>query len=79
MLDKTQAIQQKIQVLGSWINDMKVLANNPYTNGLNVERMLRDLEGFTADLRNDVQALTDELELMDEPTEAEAEEEKKAE
>lgn len=77
MLDKAQTITQKVQTLGSWINEMKTLSANPYANGLNVERMLRDLEGFTTDLHNDIQALIDEIELISKPVEAE--EEKKAE
>jgi len=63
MLDKIQLMGQKIQTLGNWISEMRTLSSNPYTNGLNVERMLRDLEGFANDLGKDVRSLEDELEI----------------
>lgn len=71
MLDKAQIIEQKVQTLGSWINEMKTLSANPYANGLNVERMLRDLEGFTNDLAKDIHDLTQDLTTAEKPQEAE--------
>jgi len=76
MLEKAQLIENKIKTLLSWIEEMKRLTENPYANGLNMERVLRDLEGFSNDLAKDAEALID----MAQPVElAEAKETEKAE
>ncbi len=71
MLDKAQTIEQKVQTLGNWINEMKTLSANPYANGLNVERMLNDLEGFTNELAKDVHDVIKDLTPNEKPEEAE--------
>lgn len=73
-----EQIDNKVGVLVNWVNEMQTIAENPYTNGLNIERMLQDLQGFAADLAKDVAALKEETENQSAPVEEESSEAKSA-
>lgn len=73
-----EQIDNKVGVLVNWVNEMQTIAENPYTNGLNIERMLQDLQGFAADLAKDVAALKEETENQSAPVEEENSEAKSA-
>lgn len=73
-----EQISNKAGVLVNWINEMQTISENPYTNGLNVERMLQDLQGFAADLVKDVAALEEELKGQEVPVEEASSEAKSA-
>lgn len=73
-----EQIDNKVGVLVNWVNEMQTIAENPYTNGLNIERMLQDLQGFAADLVKDIEALKQETEGQSAPVEEESSEAKSA-
>lgn len=73
-----EQIDNKAGVLVNWVNEMQTIAENPYTNGLNIERMLQDLQGFAADLVKDIEALKQEMEGQSAPVEEESSEAKSA-
>lgn len=73
-----EQISNKVGVLSNWVSEMQTIAENPYTNGLNIERMLQDLQGFAADLAKDVAALEEELKGQEAPVEEESSEAKSA-
>lgn len=73
-----EQIDNKAGVLVNWVNEMQTIAENPYTNGLNIERMLQDLQGFAADLVKDIEALKEELAGQSAPVEEESSEAKSA-
>lgn len=73
-----EQIDNKVGVLVNWVNEMQTIAENPYTNGLNIERMLQDLQGFAADLVKDIEALKEELAGQSAPVEEESSETKSA-
>lgn len=73
-----EQISNKVGVLSNWVSEMQTIAENPYTNGLNIERMLQDLQGFAADLAKDVAALEEELKRQEAPVEEESSEAKSA-
>ena len=64
-----EQIDNKAGVLVNWINEMQTINENPYANGLNIERMLQDLQGFAADLVKDIEALKAELSQNEAPAE----------
>ena len=57
MEEQIKTIQNKVSVLSSWINEMKMLVENPYSNGINTDRMLKDLGGFADDLSKSIDQL----------------------
>lgn len=57
MEEQLKQIQNKVGVLNNWIEEMKVLVENPYSSGLNTDRMLRDLGGFAKDLGDSIAQL----------------------
>lgn len=73
-----EQISNKAGVLVNWVNEMQTIAENPYANGLNIERMLQDLQGFAADLVKDITALEEELKGQEAPVEAESSKAKSA-
>lgn len=73
-----EQISNKAGVLVNWVNEMQTIAENPYTNGLNIERMLQDLQGFAADLVKDIAALEEELKGQEAPAEVEGSKAKSA-
>lgn len=73
-----EQISNKAGVLVNWVNEMQTIAENPYTNGLNIERILQDLQGFAADLVKDIAALEEELKGQEAPAEVEGSKTKSA-
>ena len=69
MLEDVQAIQEKVGTLVNWVSEMKTLIQNPYSNGLNVPRVLEDLGGFAADLTRDLYNLEEKLQAPKEESE----------
>lgn len=73
-----EQISNKAGVLVNWVSEMQTIAENPYTNGLNIERMLQDLQGFAEDLVKDIAALEEELKGQEAPAEEESSKAKSA-
>lgn len=67
-------IEGQAQLLVTWVKEMQAIVTNPYSNGLNIDRVLKDLQGFADNLYTEVQKLKAEL-----PAEAETEDGEKAE
>lgn len=53
-------IESQAQLLVTWVKEMQAIVTNPYSNGLNIERVLKDLQGFADNLYNEVQKLKPE-------------------
>lgn len=62
MQETVKQIQTKVATLNNWIAEMNAIIENPYSAGLNVERMLNDLKGFANDLAKQVDTLVEEPE-----------------
>jgi hypothetical protein len=73
-----EQISNKAEVLVNWVNEMQTIAENPYTNGLNIERMLQDLQGFATDLVKDIAAVQAQLDEAEAPLKEESSETKSA-
>ena len=69
MLEDLDKLQEKAGVLVSWVSEMKSLIQNPYSNGLNMPKVLEDLGGYAADLVKSIYALQEKAKQ----TEAESE------
>lgn len=61
MLEDLNTIQDKVGLLVSWVSEMKTLMQNPYSNGLNIPKVLDDLAGYSADLTKQVYALQEKM------------------
>lgn len=57
MLEDIKAIREKVEILISWIADMRTIIQNPYTNGINMPKVLEDLGNYAADLNKSVYTL----------------------
>jgi len=57
MEEQLKQIQNKVNVLNNWVEEMKLLVENPYSNGINTERVLKDLGGFAKDLSESINHL----------------------
>jgi hypothetical protein len=53
-------IESQAQLLVTWVKEMQAIVTNPYSNGLNIERVLKDLQGFADNLYSEVQKLKPE-------------------
>lgn len=53
-------IESQAQLLVTWVKEMQAIVTNPYSNGLNIERVLKDLQGFADNLYSEVQKLKTE-------------------
>lgn len=74
---KTQALE-KIDTLSTFLNQMKGLNNqlstNPYAQGVDINKILTDVEDYLKEIKADVESIKEEA-----PVESTAEESKKAE
>ena len=50
-------IEGQAQLLVTWVKEMQAIVTNPYSNGLNIDRVLKDLQGFADNLYTEVQKL----------------------
>ena len=66
-------LESQAQLLVTWVKEMQSIITNPYANGLNLDRVLKDLQGFADNLYQTVNKLKEEQE------ETQAEEDEKAE
>ena len=57
MLEDLQELEKEVGTLVNWVAEMKGLIQNPYSNGLNVPKVLNDLGGYAADLTKRINAL----------------------
>lgn len=65
MLEQAHDIQERVGTLVNWVLEMQQIVNNPYANGLNMERVLTDLQGFASELTKAVHALEEGLEAQE--------------
>lgn len=54
-----ESILNMINGLESFLNEIENLQKHPYSQGINVERMLDDMKKFTAELKTEVNKLED--------------------
>lgn len=54
MKEKLEELQTKIGTLANWVSEMQTIIENPYSAGLNVPKMLKDLQGYGQDLSQTV-------------------------
>lgn len=73
MLEDLKAIEDRAGLLVNWVAEMKTLIQNPYTNGLNVPKILDDLSGFSADLVKSIVMLEDKIKQENPAPEEESE------
>lgn len=57
MKDKLDIVQDQVNTLVNWVSDMKTIVENPYSNGLNIQRVLEDLGSFSANLTRAIHEL----------------------
>ena len=62
MKDKLEELQSKIGTLVNWVSEMQTIIENPYSAGLNVQKMLKDLQGYGQDLSQSVYSIQQLLE-----------------
>jgi hypothetical protein len=54
-----ESILNMINGLESFLNEIENLQKHPYSQGINVERMLEDMKKFTTELKTEVNKLED--------------------
>ena len=69
MLEQVQGIQERVGTLVNWVSEMQTLLEYPYSNWLNIPKVLKDLQGYAAELTKAVYALEKTIEDSTEPTE----------
>lgn len=65
MLDKITEVKTQVNTLISWVNEMTAIVDNPYSNGLNISKVLKDLSGFGSALAQNIENLEKEAKLLD--------------
>lgn len=65
MLEDIQAIQDEVGTLINWILEMQNLLQNPYSSGLNVQRVLNDLTGYAKGLTKMVYDLEQKIKIAE--------------
>lgn len=50
-------LESQAQLLVTWVKEMQAIVSNPYSNGLNIDKVLTDLQGYADNLYKTVQAL----------------------
>lgn len=60
MLDEIREIKTQANTLLSWTNEMTAIVENPYSNGLDVIKVLKDLQGFATSLIQNIESLEKE-------------------
>jgi len=61
MLDEIQAILDDAGLLVNWVVSMKEMTQNPYSAGLNINKVLEDLGNYAADLVRKTRNLQKEM------------------
>ena len=61
MLEQVQEIQERVGILVNWVSEMQTLVENPYSNGLNIPKVLKDLQGYAAELTKAVYSLEETI------------------
>ena len=70
MLEQVKDIQERVGTLVNWIAEMQAIVDNPYSNGLNINKVLKDLQGFAAELTKQVSQLEINIAEANTPKEA---------
>lgn len=78
MKEKLNTIQDQVGTLVNWVSDMKTIVENPYSNGLNIQRVLEDLGGFAATLTRSIYEIQKMIEEEEPEEKQEPEKEKPA-
>lgn len=78
MKEKLNTIQDQVGTLVNWVSDMKTIVENPYSNGLNIQRVLEDLGGFAATLTRSIYEIQKMIEEEEPEEKQEPEKEKSA-
>ena len=69
MLEQVQGIQERVGTLVNWVSEMQTLVENTKYNGVNIPKVLKDLQGYAAELTKAVYALEKTIKDSTEPTE----------
>lgn len=67
MLEQVKDVQERVGTLVNWIAEMQAIVDNPYSNGLNINKVLKDLQGFAAELTRQVNQLEIDIANVDAP------------
>lgn len=70
MLEQVKDIQERVGTLVNWIAEMQAIVDNPYSNGLNINKVLKDLQGFATELTKQVSQLEINIAEANTPKEA---------
>lgn len=55
-----QQLIERLQTLTTFLNEVEVINNNPYSAGLDVKKVLSDLKGFTKETLEIAEQLPEE-------------------
>ncbi len=69
MLEDLDKLQEKAKVLVDWVVEMRTLIQNPYSAGLNMPKVLDDLQGYATDMVKSVHALQEKAKPAEEESE----------
>lgn len=69
MLEDLDKLQEKAGVLVNWILEMRALIQNPYSAGLNIPKVLDDLQGYAGDMVKSIHALQEKAKTIEEESE----------
>lgn len=72
-----QQLTQAIDNLENFLVNIESIDKHPYSRGVDVTKLIKDLEDYAKDLKNMVAQLPDEVVSVDENTETEGEKAKK--
>lgn len=72
MLEDLENLGEKASTLVNWVAEMKTIIQNPYSNGLNMPKVLEDLGGYAADMVRTIYALHEKVKSEEEGEKAES-------
>lgn len=72
-----QQLTQAIDNLENFLVNIESIDKHPYSRGVDVTKLIKDLEDYAKDLKNMIAQLPDEVVSVDENTETEGEKAKK--
>lgn len=72
-----QQLTQAVDNLENFLVNIESIDKHPYSKGVDVAKLVKDLEDYAKDLKNMIAQLPDEVVSVDENAEAEGEKAKK--
>lgn len=62
-------LESQAQLLVTWVKEMQAIVSNPYASGLNIDKVLTDLQGYADNLYKTIQELKTTEEVTNEDSE----------